>query len=215
MKLTLLSSLLCFLFITIFPLEVGPVRANEVVQRVREAREKVRDFSADLLQEKKVSLLKDKVIAKGKIRFKKPDRLLIEFLSPEPSTMLLQGKTLLLYFKEEKTAERYLLEGNPLVERYLFFSKDPFDERVSRWRIVEDQGGHWVIEILPREKESFLLKTRLWISKKDGMITGMEIVERNGDMTTLRFSNIRVNSGLSDSDFEISLPKEVKIKEVR
>lgn len=215
MNLTLLSFLVFSLFHMILPIEVSPIQTNEVIERIREAQERIKDFSAELLQEKRVSLLKEKVIAKGKIRFKKPNRILIEFFSPEAIIMALKGETLLLYFKDVKTAERYSLEGNPLVERYLSFSKDPFDERLSQWRIVEDQTSYWVVEVLPKEKETIRWKTRLWISKKDGWITGMEIVERNGDTTTLRFSNIRVNSGLSDSDFEISLPKEVKIKEVR
>jgi len=59
------------------------------------------------------------------------------------------------------------------------------------------------------------VKTRLWISKRDGMIVGMEMVEKNGDMTLLRYSNMRVNTGLIDSDFEIHLPKDVKITDVQ
>jgi outer membrane lipoprotein carrier protein len=214
LRFAILSSLILF-FILILPLDALSIQERVVIQRVREAQERVKDFSADLLQEKRVSLLRDKVVTKGKVRFKKPDRLLIEFFSPEGVTMLLQGKTLLIYFKEEKTAERYSLEGHPLVERYLFFSKDPFDERLAQWKIIEDHGSYWIIEILPKEKEALLMKTKLWISKKEGMIIGMEWVERNGDTTTLRFSNIRVNSGLTDSDFHLSLPQDLKIREVR
>ena len=47
------------------------------------------------------------------------------------------------------------------------------------------------------------------------MVVGMEMVERNGDTTLLRYSNIRVNTGLIDSDFQIRLPKDVKITEVK
>jgi outer membrane lipoprotein-sorting protein len=59
------------------------------------------------------------------------------------------------------------------------------------------------------------LKTRLWISRKDWRVVGMEWVERNGDTTLLRYSNIRVNTGLTESDFQIRLPKDVKITEVK
>jgi len=195
--------------------EAQPLRAEEVVRRLRESRERTKDFSADLLQEKKISLFKEKVISRGKIRFKKPDKVFIEFFPPEASQMLFDGKTFLLYFKEEKTAERYQIEGNPLVERYLLFSKDPFQERFAQWRVLEDRESFVVMEILPKAKDALWMKTRLWISKKDWMIIAMEMVEQNGDITTLRYSNMRVNRGRTDSDFEIRLPKEVRITEVR
>jgi outer membrane lipoprotein-sorting protein len=47
------------------------------------------------------------------------------------------------------------------------------------------------------------------------MVSGMEMVERNGDTTLLRYLNIRMNTGLTDSDFQIHLPKDVKITEVK
>ncbi len=195
--------------------EAQSLSVDEVVKRIREAREKTKDFSADLLQEKKISLLKEKVISKGKVRFKKPDKISIEFFHPEASQMVFDGKTFLLYFKEEKMAERYQVQGNPVVERYLLFSKDPFQERLAQWRIVEDRESFLVMEILPKVKEAIFVKTKMWISKKDWIITGMEMVEKNGDTTLLQYSNMKVNAGLSDSDFEIRLPKDVKVTEIK
>jgi outer membrane lipoprotein carrier protein len=203
------------LFLSILPVEAQTLNVDEVVKRIRESREKTKDFSADLLQEKKVSLLREKVVSKGRIRFKKPDRISIEFFHPETSHMVYDGKTFFLYFKEEKMAERYQVQGNPVVEKYLLFSKDPFQEKLAQWRILEDRESILVLEILPKVKDPLFVKTKLWISKKDWIITGMEMVEKNGDTTTLRYSNMRVNSGLLDSDFEIRLPKDVKVTEIK
>ena len=210
--------LLIFVFYFFLPfasIEAQTLTVDEVVQRIRESREKTKDFSADLLQEKKISLLKEKVISKGRIRFKKPDKISIEFFHPETSQMVYDGKTFLLYFKEEKMAERYQVQGNPVVEKYMLFSKDPFQEKLAQWRIVEDRETVLALEILPKVKDPLFVKTRMWISKKDWIITGMEMVEKNGDTTTLRYSNMRVNMGLADSDFEIRLPKDVKVTEIK
>ncbi len=210
--------LLIFVFSFFLPfasIEAQTLTVDEVVQRIRESREKTKDFSADLLQEKKISLLKEKVISKGRIRFKKPDKISIEFFHPETSQMVYDGKTFLLYFKEEKMAERYQVQGNPVVEKYLLFSKDPFQEKLAQWRIVEDRETVLALEILPKVKDPLFVKTRMWISKKNWIITGMEMVEKNGDTTTLRYSNMRVDMGLADSDFEIRLPKDVKVTEIK
>lgn len=208
--------ILGYLLLTpILAMGVQQIEVDEVVRRLKETREKTEDFSADLLQEKKIFLLKDKVISRGRIRFKKPDLFFIEFFHPESTQMVFDGKTLLLYFKEEKMAERYQVHANPIVEKYLLFSKDPFQEEAASWKIVEDLGSALVIEILPKVKEVLFVKTRIWVSKKDWMVVGMEMVERNGDTTFLRYSNMKINTGLKDSDFKIRLPKDVKITEVK
>jgi len=205
-----LSVFLPFTFIDAQTLSV-----DEVVKRIRESSDRTKDFSADLLQEKKISLLREKVVSKGKIRFKKPDKISIEFFQPETSHMVYDGKTFLLYFKEEKMAERYQVQGNPVVEKYLLFSKDPFQEKLAQWRIVEDRESFLVLEILPKVKDPLFVKTKMSISKKDWIISGMEMVEKNRDTTVLQYSNMRVNTGLSDSDFEIRLPKDVKVTEIK
>ena len=192
-----------------------PMGADEVVKRLKEVQEKTKDFSADLHQEKKLSLMKEKIVSRGRIRFKKPDKVSIEFFHPESSQMVFDGKTVLLYYKEEKLAERYSLRSNPMAERYLLFSKDPFQEKLAEWRILEDRESFLVMEIIPKVKDPLFVKTRLRVSKKDWMVIGMEMIEKNGDTTSIRYSNMKVNIGLTDSDFEIHLPKDVKITEVK
>jgi outer membrane lipoprotein-sorting protein len=207
--------LISFLMIPLSLTEAQQTNVDEVVQRLREVREKTEDFSADLHQEKRIFLLKEKVVSKGRVQYKKPDHFFIEFFHPESIQMVFDGKTLLLYFKEEKIAERYHVQANPMVEKYLLFSQDPFQEKLAQWKIIEDRDSFLVIEILPKGKETMFLKTRLWISRKDWRVIGMEMVERNGDTTLLRYSNLRINTGLTEADFQIRLPKDVKITEVK
>jgi len=210
--------LLILISLLLMPLPIKgatPMGADEVVKRLKEVQEKTKDFSADLHQEKKLSLMKEKIVSRGRIRFKKPDKVSIEFFHPESSQMVFDGKTVLLYYKEEKLAERYSLRSNPMAERYLLFSKDPFQEKLAEWRILEDRESFLVMEIIPKVKDPLFVKTRLRVSKKDWMVIGMEMIEKNGDTTSIRYSNMKVNTGLTDSDFEIHLPKDVKITEVK
>ncbi len=209
-------SILISLCLMLLPAKgTGTMPIEEVVKRLKEVQEKTKDFSADLYQEKKLSLLKEKIISRGKIRYKKPDKVWIEFSHPESSQMFFDGKTVLLYFREEKLAERYPVSSNPLVERYLLFSKDPFQEKLAGWKMAEEQESFLVIEVFPKMKDPLFVKTKLWVSKKDWMVMGMELVEKNGDLTLIRYSNIKVNTGLLDTDFRIDLPKDVKITEVK
>jgi outer membrane lipoprotein carrier protein len=188
---------------------------DEVIQYLREIREKTRDFSGDLLQEKRIALLKQKVISRGTIRYKYPDKVSIEFIQPEPTRIVFDGKTLLVYLSEERVAERYHVQSNPTVEKYLLFSADPFQEKLATWKIVEERESLLAIEILPKEMDFPFTKTKFWISKKDWIVTAMEFFERNGDTTLLQYSNIKTNTGLTDSEFEVQLPKDVKVTDIQ
>jgi outer membrane lipoprotein carrier protein len=214
MKIWLLI-LVSLLWIPLTAKGAAPISADEVVKRLREIQEKTKDFSADIHQEKKLSLLKEKIVSRGRIRFKKPDKISIEFFHPESSQMVFDGENALLYYKEEKLAERYSLRSNPIAERYLLFSKDPFQEKLAEWNILEDWESFLVMEINPKVKGPPFVKTRLRVSKKDWMVIGMDMVEKNGDTTSIRYSNMKVNTGLTESDFEIHLPKDVKITDVK
>ena len=207
--------LVSLLWIPLTAKGAAPISADEVVKRLKEVQAKTKDFSADIHQEKKLSLLKDKIVSRGRIRFKKPDKISIEFFHPESSQMVFDGENALLYYKEEKLAERYSLRSNPIAERYLLFSKDPFQEKLAEWKILEDRESFLVMEITPKVKDPLFVKTRLRVSKKDWMLIGMDMVEKNGDTTSIRYSNMKVNTGLTESDFEIHLPKDVKITDVK
>jgi len=214
MKIWLLI-LVSLLWIPLTAKGAAPISADEVVKRLKEVQAKTKDFSANIHQEKKLSLLKEKIISRGRIRFKKPDKVSIEFFHPESNQMVFDRKTALLYYKEEKLAERYSLRSNPIAERYLLFSKDPFQEKLAEWKILEDRESFLVMEIIPKVKDPLFVKTRLRVSKKDWMLIGMDMVEKNGDTTSIRYSNMKVNTGLTESDFEVHLPKDVKITDVK
>ena len=99
MKLKILFAI----FSLLFPMSVVHSQStgtDEVIQRLKEVRERTKDFSADLLQEKTISSLKRKMVSQGHIRYKFPDKFCIEFFQPEPSLILFDGKTFLTYLKE-------------------------------------------------------------------------------------------------------------------
>jgi outer membrane lipoprotein carrier protein len=214
MRLKILLIMVLFL-LSVQRIWAQPMGTDEVIQRLREVRERTKDFTADLIQEKTLAVLKQKLVSKGRIRYKYPDKVYVEIFSPESTQMGFDGKTLLLYYKEDRVAERYSAQSYPMIEKYLLFLQDPFQERLAQWKIAEDQESFLVIEIVPKGEEFPFDRARLRVSKKDWVITAMEWVERNGDTTLLRYSNIQLNTGLTDSAFELRLPKDTKVTDVK
>lgn len=212
LKILMIVALLLLSVPTVWAQSMG---MDEVIQRLREVRERTKDFTADLIQEKAIASLRQKVISKGRIRYKHPDKVYLEIFSPESTQMGFDGKTLLIYYKEDGVAERYSAQSHPTIEMYLLFLRDPFQEKLARWKIAEDQESFLVIEIVPRGDDFPFDRARLRVSKKDWEIAEMEWVERSGETTLLRYSNIQLNTGLKDSAFELRLPRDTKVTDVK
>ena len=182
-----------------------------ILRQLARVQREVRDFTADLVQEKRISLLQKEIISHGVIQYKRPDKLLIELFDPDPSLMILDGHSLWLYFKREKVAQRYSLGSNPLFMRYLTLFDQPFNERWGKLASVRREGDLVVLDLIPGEADAIFSKVTLWVSTEDWFIRRLLLSEKSGDSTSLSYENIRVNIGIPDSRFRIDLPVDVEI----
>ncbi|HEY6009179.1 MAG TPA: outer membrane lipoprotein carrier protein LolA, partial [Geobacteraceae bacterium] len=66
---------------------IAPVEGLEALRRVFAP---VNDFSAEIIQEKQLALLKRKLVMQGRVRFRKPDLFLMELDPPYASRLVLR-----------------------------------------------------------------------------------------------------------------------------
>lgn len=182
-----------------------------VFRQLARVQRDVRDFTADLIQEKRISLLQKEIVSHGVIQFKRPDKLLIELFDPDPSLMIVDGHSLWLYFKRDKIAQRYSLGNNAFLQRYLTLLDQPFSGKWGKPASMKREGERIVLEIMPGETDAIFSKITLWVSTEDWMIRKLLLSEKGGDSTRLSYENIRVNTGIPDSRFKVDLPSDVEI----
>jgi outer membrane lipoprotein-sorting protein len=171
-------------------LSQGPMDQDFIFRQLARVGNEVEDFSADFIQEKRISLFRKEIVSHGAIQFKRPDKVLIEVFDPDPSLMIVEGNSLWLYFKRERVAQRYSVAGNPVLKRFLAILNNPFK-------------GEWGrVTTMSEEDDSVVL---------DVMIRRLALYEKSGDVTILSYENIRVNTGIPDSRFRVDLPANVEI----
>jgi len=189
----------------------GELDKDFVLRQLARVQGEVADFTADLIQEKRVSLLREKVISRGVIQFKRPNKVLIELFDPDPSLMVVDGTTLWLYFKRERVAQRYRVGDNPMLKRYLMILENPFRDEWGTLASIRKEGDFAVLEVIPGEAETIYAKVTLWVSTQTWLIRKLALYEKSGDFTILSYENIRVNTGIPDSHFTLDLPADVQI----
>ncbi len=194
------------LFITLVHLphdvSASSMTGVEGLEFLRRAFVGVNDFSAEITQEKQLSLMKKKMTASGKVRFRKPDTFFMELHAPYASRILLKDATLTLRLPDEGARQNIALPPEQGLGRWLGFLERPVKSLPEGFDVrAERRGGTVTVGIIPRKKGSMReIKVSLW---RDGRLKSLVLEENNGDRTVINFHRMKKNAGLSDADFRL------------
>jgi outer membrane lipoprotein-sorting protein len=184
-----------------------------ILEQLKKAQESLHDFTADIRQVKVSSLANTPVVSRGKMRFKRPDQLWVEMYPPYPTVTVLNNGVLLIYFPDEKVAQRYQVADNPALAKWILFFQNPIDTLGKKIWLQEERAGEVVLGIDPAEDLAIFKKIRISINTTNWLPKSVEMVEKNGDRTTINYDNITINSGITDNSFKLRLPADVEIIE--
>ena len=195
--LTLLLSLLSASFAS-----ASSLSALEGLEMLRKALVGMNDFTAEITQEKQLSLMKRKMVASGEVRFKKPDSFYMELYSPYASRVLLKDNSLTLKLPNEGIRQKMTLPPEQGLGRWFKFLDHPvkalpdgFDIRAAR------RGGTVFLQISPLKKGA--MKELQLVFQQGGVLKRLVIEENNRDKTVITFTNMKKNTGLSEKDFHL------------
>ncbi|MBT1074327.1 LolA family protein [Geobacter grbiciae] len=180
--------------------QIAPVEGLETLRRSFAG---ISDFSADIVQEKQISLLKRKMVSTGTVRFRKPSLFFMELNPPRASRLLLNDTQITLYFPREKSTSQMALPPEQSLQHWFTFLARPVTSLPDGVDVRADQQGDTLtITVIPRSGGQ--VREFAVTLLTDGTIRKLVISEKNGDQTRITFSRVRKNSGLSDKDFRIN-----------
>jgi len=213
------SCLLCFLLFSVGFLGTpcwGQQESKDVasvLEQFKKAQESLEDFTADIKQVKISSLFQEPMVSHGKMRLKSPNQIWVEMYPPYPTITVLNEGVLLIYFPDEKVAQRYQVAGNPALAKWLLFFQNPIETLGQKIWLQEERAGEVVLGIDPAEDLAIFQEIRIAIDTANWMPKRLELMEKSGDSTTINYLNVKRNVGLSDSSFQLRLPPDVEIIE--
>jgi outer membrane lipoprotein carrier protein len=200
MKWLLLPLLLAVTFISSSHAAADP--ALEALETLRKGFEGTTDFTAEIMQEKQLALMKQKMVSKGLVRFKKPDAFFMELYSPHASKVLLKDNVMTMRVVEQGVTSKVVLPPEEGLKKWFAFLGKPIQTLPQGVDVkAERQGKLWNMQVFPKGKGS-VQKLALTFDS-DGKISKLVVDEKNRDRTTLFFSKFRRNVGLKDSDFRV------------
>ncbi|MRR06282.1 MAG: outer membrane lipoprotein carrier protein LolA [Deltaproteobacteria bacterium] len=176
--------------------------ALEGLEMLRKTFVGVNDFTAQITQEKQLSLMKRKMVASGEVRFKKPDTFYMELYSPYASRVLLKNNSLTLKLPNEGLRHKVILPPEQGLGRWFEFLAHPVTAVPEGFVIRTIQRGETIqVQISPRKKGA--MKELQLFFQPGGSLKRLVIEENNHDKTVITFSRMKKNTGLSEKDFQL------------
>jgi outer membrane lipoprotein carrier protein len=125
--------------------------ALEGLELLRRGFADVQDFTAEIVQEKQVALLKRKMTARGIVRFRKPDQFYMELYKPYASRLLLRDNTIDLYLVKENINQHMVLPPDQSLKHWFTFLSKPVTSLPEGVDVkAEQRGGGYTLQITPR-----------------------------------------------------------------
>lgn len=180
----------------------------------------VNDLVAHFEQRKYSALLTEPLVTTGEVRSKASTMLWLGE-TPEPTRMRVTLERMQIYYVKQKLVEDY-----PIVGKLGSLAASPLPRLAAlreRFTIESDDGAGLDIpsdntaprtfKLTPFEDEvkQYVDHIRVLLDASRGLVSVFELVDPDGERTTISFSNVRVNGGIDDPSLDLGAPRDVKI----
>jgi outer membrane lipoprotein-sorting protein len=167
----------------------------------------VQTLSSDFSQEKHLSMLKEPLISIGKFAYEKPDRLYWEIVKPSPMGFVVQGDKAKRWSGDPRVTETLEIDQDPMiraiVEQVFAWTRADFTRLEKRYRITVREESPYLLTLIPLsfQEKKFLVYITIAFSEDWTHVRSVELHEKDGDFTRIRFLNTLLNSSLPQDLF--------------
>ena len=184
------------------------VAQTDAIDEISKASQAVSTVQADFTQTKRLKILNEAMVSKGKMWCTQPNRLRWEYLTPYASLFILNGEKVL--FQNDKRSTTLNANRHKRIREMIRIMipsnlgkvlKEKKDFHTS----IETTENQYVLTMTPQNKEMKQMFTRivLYYNRKQAVVTQIEMYEKNGDSTTIEFSSIKKNTTITPSVYNI------------
>jgi outer membrane lipoprotein carrier protein len=196
------------------PAKSAPARQPpEALARELQGRyQSIRDFSADFLQSYRAGVLKTRTQERGTVAIKKPGKMRWTYTDPERKELVSDGVRLYWYEAEIKqVVERDVASQASTPDLFLSGRGDIARDFTASYADTSSVQGTVALKLVPRKNEPEYEYLVVALDPGTLQIRGLTTKDHQGGESTLTFSNIKENRGLSDKDFIFRRPSGVKV----
>lgn len=179
------------------------------IQEVRQVFENIKKASAtidaDFVQEKKIDILENTLISKGKFLFKQKNSLRLEYASPSYYLVVMSGAKMLIKDANKKT--KIDGKGSKLFTQIQnimtgILAGQVVDSKDFKYELYKSETNY-KIKLYPQTGaiKDLLNEVEFVTQISTLKAQSMTLFEKSGDVTIMKFKNVKMNIPLDDKVF--------------
>ena len=183
----------------------GAPDAQPLVRKVQAFYERTRDLTAQFQQTYSYAGFGRRQVSSGVVLVKKPGMMRWDYQKPSPKTVAVKGSRLVQYEPAENQAyvdDHFDASGMSAALTFLLGKGDLEKE------FLVSTSSTGALLLRPREADPRVDSIEL-LADPDGQITTTRVVDGAGNVNEIRFENMKRNTGIPDSAFDVKLPADV------
>jgi outer membrane lipoprotein carrier protein len=201
-----------FALSTPFEAQTPPAPTPDALAKALQQRyQGIKDFSADFVQTYRGGVLKTQSREEGKVLVKKPGRMRWTYVKPEKKEFVSDGTKVYSYIPLDQrvivspvppaneTPELFLAGNGDIVRDFTASAAEPA------------VPGTVAVKLTPRKRDPEFEYLVVSLDPKTLQIRALSTLDRQGGQSTLTFTNLKENTGISDKEFAFRIPRGVDV----
>ena len=190
-----------FLLFIVSPALASP---DKDIKRIQDAYESIRDMKGSFIQESSIKDLKRTDTYKGKFFIKQPMKMKWSYDGKVNQEVFINGDEIVIYQKNEKQAFRGTFDTDTYGRAPIALLSG-FGNIQEEFSISEKNG---MLLLKPKKKVSGIKSIELELGRDEFPIRSFTIYDSHENKIVITLEDVKINTGLKDSMFKPSLPKD-------
>ena len=184
---------------------VTGAQLTQLTQAISKAHQQVKTLSANFTQEKTSTLFTEKMVQKGVFCYQSPKQLRWEYKSPKALTLLFNDTkvTVLTDKGAINNPNKMLNEMGKMIINTINGTNMSDNDNFDISYLKNNQDGSYIAVLNPTNKKikANYSSIRVILNGKNYLAEKVILNESNGDVTTITFSNMKINTTLPEGIF--------------
>jgi len=187
--------------------------ADALARSLQQRYQGIKDFSADFVHSYRGGVLKTQSEERGKVSVKKPSRMHWTYTAPEKKEFVSDGVKIYSYIPQDRQViVSNVPPDNQATTPALFLAgKGDISRDFSATYAQATIPGSVALKLTPRHNQPDYEYLVVALDPTSLQIRALITRDHEGGESTLAFTNLKENQGISDKEFAFKIPKGVDV----
>jgi outer membrane lipoprotein carrier protein len=186
--------------------------ADALARSLQQRYQRISDFTADFSQSYRGGVLRTRTIEQGTVSVKKPGRMRWIYSKPEKKEIVSDGLKMYLYIPQDRQVMVSDVNAEGSSTSSLFLAgKGDISRDFTAMYVDSPVPGTLALKLTPRKRQPDYEYLVVAIDPVSLQIRGLVTRDAQGGDSTLTFTNLKENQGLSDKVFTFRIPRGVDV----